>query len=55
MHGDINLGFPFISLPNPFANYTVLAIIGLASVALILPSYFVEKKINRGSPFQKLT
>jgi len=54
MHGDINLGFPFISFPNPFVNYTVLAIIGLASAALILPSYFVGKKINGGSPFKKL-
>jgi len=54
MHGDINLGFSFISLPNPFVNYTFLTIIGMASVALILPSYFVGKKINRGSPFKKL-
>jgi len=54
MHGDINLGFPFISVPNPFVNYTVLAVIGMASVALILPSYFVGKKINKGSPFKKL-
>jgi len=54
MHGDINLGFPFISLPNPFVNYTVLAIIGLASAALIFPSYFIGKKINGGSPFKKL-
>lgn len=54
MHGDINLGFPFISLPNPFVNHTVLAMIGMVSVALILPSYFVGKKINRGSPFKKL-
>jgi hypothetical protein len=54
MHGDINLGFPFTSLPNPFVSYTVLAVIGMASVALILPSYFVGKKINGGSPFRKL-
>ena len=54
MHGDINLGFPFISLPNPFVNHTVLAIIGIVSAALILPSYLVGKKINRGSPFKKL-
>ena len=54
MHGDINLGFPFISLLNPFVNYTVLAIVGMVSVALILPSYFVGKKINKGSPFKKL-
>jgi len=54
MHGDINLGFPFISLPNPFVNYAVLAIIGMTSAALLLPSYFVGNKINRGSPFKKL-
>jgi hypothetical protein len=54
MHTDINLGFPFMSLPNPFVNYAVLAIIGMASVVLILPSYFLGKRINRGSPFKKL-
>lgn len=54
MHGDINLGFPFISLPNPLVNHTVLAIIGVVSVALILPSYLVGKKINTGNPFKKL-
>lgn len=54
MHTDINLGFPFINLSNPFVNYTVLATVGMASVALILPSYFVGRKFNRGSPFQKL-
>ena len=39
---------------KPFVNHTVLAMIGMVSVALILPSYFVGKKINRGSPFKKL-
>jgi hypothetical protein len=54
MHGDINLGFPFVSLPNPFVNHTVIAIIGMVSATLILPSYLVGRKINRGNPFKKL-
>jgi len=48
------LRFSFHKFPNPFVKHTVLAIIGMASVALILPSYFAGKKIHRGSSSKKL-
>lgn len=54
MHTDINLGFPFASFSNPFVSYDALTIILLLSLALMLPSYILGKKINRGNPFKKL-
>ena len=54
MHCDINLGFPFVDIMNPFINSNAASMILIASIALILPTYFVGKKFNGGSPFKKL-
>jgi len=54
MHKDINLGFPFVNITNPFVNSSVTSTIFIVSLVLILPTYFVGKKINGGSPFKKL-
>jgi len=54
MHLDINLGFPFVDVGNPFVNFSALSMIFFVSLVLILPMYFVGKKINGGSPFRKL-
>jgi len=54
MHEDINLGFPFVDVSNPFVNPSAWSMIFIVSLVLILPTYFVGKKINSGSPFNKL-
>jgi len=54
MHGDINLGFPFLDIQNPFVNLSDSSVILVVSLALIIPAYFAGKKINGGSPFKKL-
>lgn len=54
MHWDINLGFPFLDVANPFVNSAATSMIFWFSLVLILPTYFVGKKINGGSPFKKL-
>jgi len=54
MHWDINLGFPFVDIRNPFVNSSAMSMIFIVSLILILPTYFVGKKINGGNPFKKL-
>lgn len=54
MHEDINFGFPFVHIANPLVNGTVASWIGILSLALIIPAYFIGTKINGGNPFQKL-
>jgi len=54
MHYDINFGFPFLDIPNPFISFQAFSIILLASFAMILPAYFIGKRLNTGSPFKKL-
>lgn len=54
MHGSINLGFPFIYISNLFKSEVVFHFLGILSLLLILPSYIIGKKINKGSPFRKL-
>ncbi|MDH5783185.1 MAG: hypothetical protein OEZ35_05930 [Candidatus Bathyarchaeota archaeon] len=54
MHGDINFGFPFIRIANPFQSNETAIWIGILSLALILPAYFIGTKINGGNPFRKL-
>jgi len=54
MHWDVNLGFPFVDVANPFVNSATSSMIFWFSLLLILPTYFVGKKINGGSPFKKL-
>jgi len=54
MHYDINLGFPFIDIGNPFVNYQAFSIILQASLIMILPAYFIGKRLNGSSPFKKL-
>jgi len=54
MNWDINLGFPFVDIGNPLLNAVDISIILRGSLILIIPAYFVGKKINGGSPFRKL-
>jgi hypothetical protein len=54
MHHDINFGFPFVRIINPFINDRATVWIGILSLVLILPAYFIGKKINGGNPFRKL-
>jgi len=54
MHSDINLGFPFVDLHNPFVNFQAFTIILQVSFIMILPAYFLGKRLNMGSPFKKL-
>jgi len=54
MHYDINLGFPFVDIRNPFISYQAFYVILLGSLVLMLPAYFIGKRLNRGSPFKKL-
>ena len=54
MHTDINFGFPFINITNPFINSQVASWIGILSFVFILPAYFIGTKINGGNPFRKL-
>ena len=54
MHGDVNFGFPFMLIANPFRNSELAIWIGILSLVLILPAYFIGTKINRGNPFRKL-
>jgi len=54
MHSDINLGFPFVSILNPFINFQAFTIILQVSFIMILPAYFIGKRINKDSPFKKL-
>lgn len=54
LHRDVNFGFPFVSVPNPFISSGASMIIGIASLVLIPPSYVLGKKINKGIPFAKL-
>jgi len=54
MHYDINLGFPFVDVQNPFVSYQAFSLILQVSFIMILPAYFIGKRINAGSPFKKL-
>lgn len=54
MHRDINFGFPFTRIANPFINSQVAIWIGILSLAPILLAYFIGTKINGGNPFRKL-
>jgi len=54
MHRDINLGFPFVYITNPFINGQLATWIGILSLTLILPAYFVGARISKGNPFRKL-
>jgi len=54
VHRDINFGFPFVDIKNPFVNSSAASMIFWVSLFLILPTFFVGKKINGGSPFKKL-
>lgn len=54
MHGDVNFGFPFTRISNPLINSQFAIWIGMLGLILIVPAYFVGKRINGGSPFQKL-
>lgn len=54
MHGDINFGFPFMRIGNPFISIAVATWIGILSLVLILPAYFIGTRINEGNPFRKL-
>ena len=54
IHYDINLGFPFLDIPNPFISFQAFSIILLASFVMILPAYFIGKRFNTGGPFKKL-
>lgn len=54
MHYDINLGFPFVNIPNSFVNPQAFWLIFQVSLIMILPAYFIGKRINGGSPFKKL-
>jgi hypothetical protein len=54
MHRDINFGFPFVHLANPFISGEFARWIGVLSLALIIPAYLIGTKINGGNPFQKL-
>jgi len=54
MHVDVNLGFPFIYVPNPFINYQASIVILQASLVMIPVAYVIGRRINSGSPFKKL-
>jgi len=54
MHEDINVGFPFVHIRNLFINDQAFLIIPLVSFIMILPAYFLGKRLNQGSPFKKL-
>jgi hypothetical protein len=54
MHGDINLGFPFVLVANPFKSGQATVWIGVLSFVMILPAYLIGRKINGGDPFRKL-
>jgi len=54
MHGDINLGFPFVDILNPFVNVQAYNLILQVSAIMILPAYFIGKRFSCGSPFKKL-
>jgi len=54
MHYDINMGFPFVDIPNPFVDPAATALILYFSIALMLPAFLIGRRINRGSPFGKL-
>jgi len=54
MHSDINLGFPFVDIYNPFVNFQAFSLILQVSLLMILPAYFIGKRLNGGSPFKKL-
>jgi len=54
MHFDINLGFPFVDIYNPFVNFQAFYLILQVSLLMILPAYFIGKRLNGGSPFKKL-
>ena len=54
MHGDVNFGFPFTRIANPFINSQVAIWIGILSLTLIIPAYFIGTQINGGNPFRKL-
>lgn len=54
VHYDINLGFPFVDIPNSLVNSQAFSTILLVSFIMILPAYFIGKRLCRGSPFKKL-
>jgi len=54
MHRDINVGFPFVDLSNPFINLAATELILYATLVLMVPAYWIGRKTNRGSVFKKL-
>jgi len=54
MHFDVNLGFPFVNINNPFVNLQVFSLVLQVSLIMIVPAYFIGKKLSGGSPFKKL-
>jgi len=54
MHYDINLGFPFVDIPNSLVNFQAFSTVLQVSFIMILPAYFIGKRLNGGSPFKKL-
>lgn len=54
LHYDVNLGFPFIDILNPFVNFHAFLLILAISFILIIPAYVVGRRINKGNPFRKL-
>jgi hypothetical protein len=54
MYSDVNFGFPFTGISNPLRSSQSAIWIGILSLVLIVPAYFVGKRINDGNPFRKL-
>jgi len=54
MHCDVNLGFPFFDVRNPFINSQAYSLIYPISIIMIPIAYIIGKRINHGSPFKKL-
>lgn len=54
MYSDVNFGFPFTRVSNPLRSSQSAIWIGILSLILIVPAYFVGKRINGGNPLQKL-
>ncbi len=54
MHRDVNLGFPFVDIPNSFINLQASNLILPISLIVIPVAYVLGRRINTGSPFKKL-
>jgi len=54
MHTDVNLGFPFIDIPNSFINLQASNLILPISLIMIPVAYILGRRINTGNPFRKL-